>query len=61
LKGEVRRMAKLLKKAIHDVRSFYIQKLKDGGYPFDTQTLASYSISELKKEYAIIVNKGRKQ
>lgn len=54
-------MAKLLKQAIHDVRSFYIQKLKDSGYTFDTQTLASYTISELKKEYAIIVKKGRKQ
>lgn len=54
-------MAKLLKQAIHDVRSFYIQKLKEGGYSFDTRTLASYTISELQKEYAIIVNKGRRK
>jgi len=54
-------MAKVLKQAIFDVRSFYIQKLMDSGYSFDTQVLASYTISELKKEYAIIVNNGRKQ
>ncbi|MGD6831666.1 Fur-regulated basic protein FbpA [Sutcliffiella halmapala] len=54
-------MAKVLKQAVYDVRSFYIQKLMDGGYSFDTQTLASYTISELKKEYAIIVNNGKNQ
>ncbi|WP_417900151.1 hypothetical protein ABN702_07830 [Bacillus haimaensis] len=54
-------MGKLLKQAVYDVRSFYIQKLKDGGYTFDPQTLATYTISELKKEYAIIVNNGSNQ
>ncbi|MBM7619401.1 hypothetical protein JOC95_001250 [Bacillus tianshenii] len=51
-------MAKILKQAVFDVRSFYIQKLKDSGYSFDTKTLASYTITELKKEYALTLKNG---
>ncbi|MCA1321107.1 Fur-regulated basic protein FbpA [Bacillus tianshenii] len=51
-------MAKILKQAVFDVRSFYIQKLKDSGYSFDTKTLATYTITELKKEYALTLKNG---
>ncbi|WP_139364875.1 Fur-regulated basic protein FbpA [Sutcliffiella halmapala] len=53
-------MAKLLKQAIQDVRNFYIQKLIDDGHKLDMYSLSSYTISELKKEYNLVINKERK-
>lgn len=53
-------MAKLLKQAIQDVRSFYIRKLINDGTRLDEPTLSSYTISELKKEYTLVMKKERK-
>jgi hypothetical protein len=53
-------MAKFLMQAITDVREYYIQKLLDGGYHFDNHALSSYTLSELKKEYTMVLNKERK-
>jgi hypothetical protein len=56
---EVRRMSKNLKNAINDAREFYIEQLIATGYFLDHGLLSSYTLSELKKEYTALIEKGK--
>ncbi|MCM3617223.1 Fur-regulated basic protein FbpA [Sutcliffiella horikoshii] len=52
-------MSKFLKNAIHDAREYYINKLVATGHFLDQGLLSSYTLSELKKEYTTLIEKGR--
>ncbi|WP_339146376.1 MULTISPECIES: Fur-regulated basic protein FbpA [unclassified Sutcliffiella] len=52
-------MSNILKNAIIDAREFYIEKLIATGNFLDDGLLSSYTLSELKKEYTTLIEKGR--
>ncbi|NMH73007.1 Fur-regulated basic protein FbpA [Bacillus sp. RO2] len=52
-------MAKILEKAVSDAKEYYITKLVNAGCFMNHSVLSTYTLSELKKEYTNLIEKGR--